>query len=639
MLRGGAPPGRPRSAPAPCAAATAVDRGAHAGPAAAGAGRPSRRSGEPRAAAASAVPAVRRQRPDDRRPPGRRHRRPAQRQPRCSASPAEPPWPPCPLGRLDRADRGLRDRLGLPVQLVVLRAQSVDPVELGRPLVAVGEVDERRPDPVGQLHHPVGHVEIAPGDLRPVQRRVDQLVDGAAPLGRHLDEIGDVDAAADLGDLRPPVGEQPVVTDESPRQPAGVLLRAQHAVDPGHRPAGVGLPGPVRPLRAVQDLGGRPEHRHGGDGQPELRGGLLPQRQEPGEARVLDDDPVDADELDPEPGLQLLPDGPVGCEPGSGLPRLRSRVEHPEVGLPHQPPVELHDPARLAEPAGVGVVGRHLRLRRVVAEPGQDPGAQAGAATAHADHEDQVAPGSIGRGSHAHLCRGVVEVGVVTNGANSCWTTRSAACPSSSVQNLARKAARWVAAACDETAPVRNPSTSSGSRPGDEAGRLREQVEVRPAALDVGLPVRCVDDDRPVEEGIVEHHRRVVGEQDVGREAELLDRGVAAHVPQQPLVGEPAEPGRSRGEVVHPDQDHVVGVRSAQSLGEGGQVERHDEGPVVLPVGGRVQHHRLAGRRRQGSAARPAPTRRSRRPAGRCAGSRPRGWCSCRGTRAPTPAC
>src|SRR4051794_41370411 len=47
--------------------------------------------------------------------------------------------------------------------------------------------------------------------------------------------------------------------------------------------------------------------------------------------------------------------------------------------------------------------------------------------------------------------------------------------------------------------------------PGDDPGRLAEQVEVRAADRAVDLPVRGVDHDRAVQDRVVEHDRRVVG--------------------------------------------------------------------------------------------------------------------------------
>ena len=82
--------------------------------------------------------------------------------------------------------------------------------------------------------------------------------------------------------------------------------------------------------------------------------------------------------------------------------------------------VEVDHPARLAEPARVGVVGLHLGLRDREAELAEDPRQQAGAAAADTDDEDEVLHDS------SHNRR----------------TTRSAAPPSSSAQKRARNAAR-----------------------------------------------------------------------------------------------------------------------------------------------------------------------------------------------------
>ncbi len=118
---------------------------------------------------------------------------------------------------------------------------------------------------------------------------------------------------------------------------------------------------------------------------------------------------------------------------------------------------------------------------------------------------------------------------------------------------------------------------------GDRARREGAQVEVGPAGGLVRVPVLGVHDDRPVQVGVVEHQRRVVGDQRVRGEAEGLDARVAADV-DDPLGAGPGE--RAAVPVVRAGQDDEAGAEAAQ---DALQVERGLLGAAVVAVGRGVQ--------------------------------------------------
>ena len=114
----------------------------------------------------------------------------------------------------------------------------------------------------------------------------------------------------------------------------------------------------------------------------------------------------------------------------------------------------------------------------------------------------------------------------------------------------------------------------------------------RPGASRYAVPVRRVDHDRPVQHRVVEHRRRVVGDQHVGGQVEILDRaGRPTTSTNPPAVGRRRPRRRSgRGSSGCASAADRVG---AERLDEPLRVERR-------PVAGQV----LAVRRRR--TARPA---------------------------------
>ncbi|CAM3605728.1 hypothetical protein STAL104432_26150 [Streptomyces albus] len=119
---------------------------------------------------------------------------------------------------------------------------------------------------------------------------------------------------------------------------------------------------------------------------------------------------------------------------------------------------------------------------------------------------------------------------------------------------------------------------------GDGAGRRRGDVEVGAAGVPVGVPVGCVDDEGPVESGVVEHQGRVVGDQHVGGEAQLLHRRVVRHIDDtRRQTGRPVPVV----EVVGADQDDEAGAEPGR---QPGHVQRGPAPWPVVAVGGRVQH-------------------------------------------------
>ena len=90
---------------------------------------------------------------------------------------------------------------------------------------------------------------------------------------------------------------------------------------------------------------------------------LGPERQEPDRPRVLDDDVGAVAQLAAQPVAELVAHGRAGAGVVGPLPGRGPRVVDRHAPAAHQLVVEVDDPARLAEPARVRVVGLDLGLR------------------------------------------------------------------------------------------------------------------------------------------------------------------------------------------------------------------------------------------------------------------------------------
>ena len=126
----------------------------------------------------------------------------------------------------------------------------------------------------------------------------------------------------------------------------------------------------------------------------------------------------------------------------------------------------------------------------------------------------------------------------------------------------------------------------------DHAGRLRHQVEVDAARGPVALPVGGVDHDRAVEHGVVEHEAGIVCHQDVGRQAQGLDRGMRGDVEQPPLAVERAGDRVRIVEVVRAGEQHAV---RAERRGRRAEVEHGHVARLPVAVRRRVEHRALPG--------------------------------------------
>ena len=227
-----------------------------------------------------------------------------------------------------------------------------------------------------------GDLELLPVRARAAERPVDELVDLHDGRRRRVADHCEVERVADVGGDAGPVVEHVLVPDERPRALAGRALGEEHLVDPAGRALDVALPVAVRPLLAVDHRRGVPQDGH------ELRRGahvlaaLAPQRQEPREPRVLDDDVVGLRKLGCEPLAELPPDVVVHGDAGGLRPGGRPPVGDLNAGPAEERRVEVDDPFRLGEAAWIRAVGGHLRLRDVETEALHDPGEEARPAAA-----------------------------------------------------------------------------------------------------------------------------------------------------------------------------------------------------------------------------------------------------------------
>ena len=174
-------------------------------------------------------------------------------------------------------------------------------------------------------------------------------------------------------DLAPPVGEQVLVADERPRRWPRVA-RSVSSDTLSHAAArlAAGLPRPVGLARARQRLGGMAQHRDERGRHAELaRARIHSGRNQTVRGSLTDDGAV----------LLELPAQPRASSPWTAaslgrrrrdLPGGRPRVVDRHAARLEQPGVEVDDPARLAEPARVGLVGVDLGLRDVEAELAED---------------------------------------------------------------------------------------------------------------------------------------------------------------------------------------------------------------------------------------------------------------------------
>ena len=226
--------------------------------------------------------------------------------------------------------------------------------------------------------------------------------------------------------------------------------------------------------------------------------------------------------------------------------------------------MEVDDPARLAEPARVRVVGVHLRLGDVQPELAEDPGEEARAAPADPDHEEQLPVAHASTLSSVRRHRSAPERRP-PRPRKTRRTTRSAARPSSSAQKRARKAARRRAG---PVAPRRSRAEAPRRAPPcsrHHPGRLGEEVEVRAAKRPVDLPVGRVDDDRAVEHGVVEHERRVVGAAGRPPRGTALDGGMGRDVEHAGGSRPGCGGALALVEVVQPQEHRVVGPELSAS--------------------------------------------------------------------------
>ena len=213
--------------------------------------------------------------------------------------------------------------------------------------------------------------------------------------------VGEPELLARPGHRCPPVTDQVVVRHERPRVAARDALGLEGRVDPGRHVGGLALAaerpvhvGEVRRVARAHHLGRVPQHRQAGQLGAELGGHPLPQVVDPVGAGVLEQDLrvtqlVDQLELVAQPDPQLLLD--LGGDVLLGdLAGVGARVDGADRDRVEQPLVELRHPQRLVVAARVALVGLHLGLRDVEAEPLEGAGDAAGAAASRPRDDDEL---------------------------------------------------------------------------------------------------------------------------------------------------------------------------------------------------------------------------------------------------------
>lgn len=136
----------------------------------------------------------------------------------------------------------------------------------------------------------------------------------------------------------------------------------------------------------------------------------------------------------------------------------------------------------------------------------------------------------------------------------------------------------------------------------DRPARAFAQVEVAAPVGGVGVEVGGEVDEGPVEEGVVEHDGRVVGDQDVGEGEQFADVVVAGD------VVDGAGRGGGQGGALHVVAAHQQDVGGAELLGEPADVQRQFGVLVAGPAaeGRRVEDHRAVVRNAEGFGERRA---------------------------------
>ena len=300
------------------------------------------------------------------------------------------------LADLGHLGRGLVERDGgrRLVQLDVLLAKRVDALHRG---LVVGRLDQdvhRVPRAVGEVDEVRGDLEALPVGLGAVEAGVDEVVDRVVAAG----------VVVRQPQLRPgtrhggaPVADQVVVRHERPRVAARHALGLERRVDPGRHVGGLALAaevavhvGEVRRVARPHDLCGVAQHRQARQLRAELGRHPLPEVVDPVGAGVLEQDlGLAGRELVAQPGPQLLldlrGDGLLG-----DLAGVRPRVDGADRDRVQQPLVELRHPQRLVVAARVALVGLHLGLGDVEAQPLEGARDAARPAPSGAGHHDEL---------------------------------------------------------------------------------------------------------------------------------------------------------------------------------------------------------------------------------------------------------
>ena len=270
------------------------------------------------------------------------------------------------------------------------RAASSAFVDLGH--IRVGELHQQRPDVVDLLAQSFGDLELVPAGTRPTEIPVDEVVHPNDGRRRSVLYHLQAENVADAGDRARPVVEEILVADEGALRLAGGPFGEQRLIQPSRSAADVTLPPAVVPLLAVDDCRRMAKDRHEARGNVERLGATAPEGQEPGEARVLDDQVVGLFEPPTEPVAELVGDLVHEREVSHVRPGGRACIRNLHTGPPQETGVELDDPLRLREAARISLVGGYLRLGDVEAQPLQDSGEEARAAATRSGDEHERAP-------------------------------------------------------------------------------------------------------------------------------------------------------------------------------------------------------------------------------------------------------
>ena len=205
-------------------------------------------------------------------------------------------------------DRGLRDRLGILVEGDVGGAGRLELLDDGVHVVDVllGELEMRSQTTSTCSRSAVGMAkssQFAFDRLRPLSTNSWMETIEAAGASRTTERSS---VSPTWPEDARPVVEQVLVADEDARALPRRALREERLVEPAGCAADVALPMPVRALLRVDHRRGVAKQRGEARRDAGLFGAAPPERQEPGEARVLDEHVLGGPELLPEPAGELV---------------------------------------------------------------------------------------------------------------------------------------------------------------------------------------------------------------------------------------------------------------------------------------------------------------------------------------------